>query len=326
MPNKTMAGRRVLVTGGAGFIGSHLCETLAKEGWEITMLDNLSEGLEQNLANLLAKHPKSRFRVGDCTIREDVRKAMEDVQVIFHLAANPDVRLEYNDPQTCFHQNTYATQVLLDEFIHSGADTIVFASTSTVYGEAEVLPTREDYGPLSPISMYGASKLAAEAFVSSYCHSYKKRGVIVRLANIVGPRSKRGVVVDFVRKLTEDPRKLEVLGDGTQSKSYLYIDDCVRAIVASYVVGKGPVETFNIGSQDRISVRRIAEIVLEEMELDDVDVEFSGGVDGGRGWTGDVKAMLLDTSRLRSRGWSSMRTSEESVRLAVKSLPQGLNR
>ena len=199
-------------------------------------------------------------------------------------------------------------------------DTKVFASTSTVYGDAKIIPTPENYSPLEPISIYGASKLASEALIASYCHTYKKRAVILRLANIVGPRSRHGVINDFIVKLRRNPKQLEILGDGRQTKSYLHIDDCINAILKACKTAKDTVEVFNLGSDDQIEVARIAEIVSEEMNLDDVQFRFTGGVDGGRGWVGDVKSMLLDTNKLKSRGWRPRYSSEEAVKLATRSI------
>ncbi|MCP8305472.1 MAG: NAD-dependent epimerase/dehydratase family protein [archaeon] len=311
---------RALVTGGAGFIGSHLSEALFRMGHDLVILDNLSSGSKQNISYLVNKHKGIELFMGDCTKIEDIKRALRDVDIVFHLAANPEVRLELNDPHTCFQQNVYATYILLEEFRKSKAHTIVFSSTSTVYGDARVLPTPEDYAPLEPISLYGASKLASEALISSYAHTYNKKAVILRLANIIGPRSKHGVIIDFIDKLKKNSRELEIFGDGNQTKSYLYKDDCIDAILKAYDLSERRVEVFNVGSEDQITVKRIAEILCEEMDLKDVDFDFTGGVDGGRGWVGDVKKMLLDVSKLRSRGWKPRYNSEEAIRLTVGSI------
>jgi len=311
---------RVLVTGGAGFIGSHLSEALSRMGHDLVIIDNLSSGSKQNISHLLvSKHKEVKAFIGDCTKTNDVKNALRDVDIVFHFAANPEVRLELNDPKTCFQQNIYATYILLEEFRKSHAQTIVFASTSTVYGDAKVIPTPEDYTKLEPISIYGASKLASEALITSYAHMYKKKAVILRLANIIGPRSKHGVIVDFIDKLKKNSNELEILGDGKQKKSYLYIDDCIDAILKAYNA-KQRVEVFNIGSEDQIEVSRIAEIVCEEMNLSNVKFKFTGGINGGRGWAGDVKNMLLDISKLKSKEWMPKYNSEEAVRLTVKSI------
>jgi len=306
----------ILVTGGAGFIGSHLSEALLKLGYHVRIIDNFSSGSLDNIVHLI-KGRKVDLIQGDCTKPKDVRKALTDIDVVFHFAANPEVRLELNDPKACFQQNVHSTHVILEEMRKSNIHTIVFTSTSTVYGDAKKIPTPEDYAPLEPISIYGASKLASEALISSYVHTYNKKAVILRLANIVGPRSRHGVIIDFIMKLRNN-LELEILGDGTQTKSYLYIDDCIEAILKACEVSNKAVEVFNIGSEDQITVKRIAEIVAEEMGLCGVKFKFTGGVDGGRGWVGDVKNMLLDISKIKSRGWKPRYNSEEAIRLATR--------
>jgi len=311
---------KALVTGGAGFIGSHLCESLVKNDWQIAILDNFSAGSRDNLRHLLKQRPQEvKLLEGDCTSPAHVKRALTGVETVFHLAANPEVRLELNDPQTCFRQNVYATYVLLEQIKDNRKiRTLVFLSTSTVYGEAETMPTPESYGPLKPISPYGASKLAGEALISAYAYTYNKKAVILRLANIIGPRSQHGVIHDFVQKLRKNPKQLEILGDGTQNKSYLYIDDCINAIKTAHSTLKDQVEIYNVGSEDQIPVTKIANIVAEEMGLHNVKFRCTGGVDGGRGWKGDVKNMLLDTAKLKSEGWKPRHNSAEAIRQTVK--------
>ena len=216
-----------------------------------------------------------------------------------------------------YEQNVLATYNLLDVMKMSlSCKSIVFASTSTVYGEARIIPTPESYGPLRPISLYGASKLACESLISGFSHTFGFRGAILRLANIVGPRSSHGIVYDFIRKLQSNPRVLEVLGDGRQSKSYLYIDDCINAFLLA-AERMGTVEIYNVGSEDKIDVLSIGRIIADELGLGSVDFRCNGGVDGGRGWNGDVKDMLLDISKLKMLGWRARLRSSEAIRLAV---------
>ena len=206
---------------------------------------------------------------------------------------------------------------------------IVFFSSSTIYGEPAEFPTSEEYGPLLPISVYGASKLGCESLVSSYCHMFGLRGVILRLANVVGDRSAHGVIVDFIQKLGRNPRELEILGDGNQSKSYLAIEDFVDAVFLAFrsFLDKGKVvEVYNVGSLDQVNVKRIAEIVSEEMWLHDVDFKFTGGVDGGRGWRGDVKTMLLSADKLLNLGWKPALNSEGAIRLSCRELLRSMAR
>lgn len=310
-----------LVTGGAGFIGSSICEELTKHGDEVSILDNFSEGRKDNIQHLLdSRSFKVHLLVGDCTRSRDLAKALKGVDAVFHFAANPEVRLELSDPKTCFRQNVYATHILLEATRNSHVKKVVFASTSTIYGEASIIPTPEDYGPLKPISVYGASKLSSEALVMAYARTYGFDALILRLANIVGLRSKHGVIFDFAKKLQKNPENLEILGDGTQIKSYLYIDDCVNAVLTALKHMQERVEILNVGSEDQVVVHEIARIVTKEMGLKHVQFRFTGGVDGGRGWVGDVKNMFLDVTRLKAKGWKPKYNSGEAVRQTVKSI------
>jgi len=319
---KAKGKKKVLVTGGAGFIGSHLCDSLAKQYWEVTILDNFTAGSVGNIQHLLKQTPqKVKLLKGDCTNPIHLEKALRNVETVFHFAANPEARLELCDPQTCFQQNIYATYVLLQQLRNNPKlHTIVFASTSTVYGEPETIPTPENYAPLKPISLYGASKLASEALISAYAHTYNYTAVIYRLANTVGPRSQHGVIHDFIQKLNKNPNQLEILGDGTQTKSYLYINDCIEAMLLALEKATEQVEVFNVGSEDQINVRDIAQIVIEEMQLKNVKLTYTGGVDGGRGWKGDVKNMLLDISKLKAKGWKPKYNSAQTIRKTAKQI------
>ncbi len=311
---------RVLVTGGAGFIGSHLVDHLMGRGEEVRVLDNLSAGSLDNLGRWM-DDPRFDFVRGDLLNPVETREAVEGCDVVYHLAANPEVRISKASPEDHFRQNIEATYNLLEALRRRGdAEVLVFTSSSTVYGEAAVLPTPEEYAPLKPISLYGAAKLAAEALASAYASMYGFRCVIYRMANVVGPRCSHGVIYDFVAKLRRNPRELEVLGDGTQSKSYLYVDDCIEGMVLGAERAEERVEILNIGSEDRVDVKTIARIVIEEMGLEGVEIRLTGGVDGGRGWKGDVKLMQLDMSRLRSLGWRPRLGSAEAVRATAKAL------
>ena len=312
---------KAVVTGGAGFIGSSLCEDLIGKGWNVIAYDNMSVGRRQNLSDLIGV-PRKKFKLvsGDCTRIARVKQIIRDCDVVFHFAANPEVRMELNNPSQCFQQNVSATYCALEAFATSNAKTFVFASTSAVYGDAKLRPTPEDYAPMEPISIYAGSKLAGEAMVSSYCHTFNKLGIILRFANVLGPRSTHGVVRDFVTRLVEKPRELRILGDGQQVKSYTYIDDCIKAIMVSLGTSKGPVEVFNVGSEDQISAMEIGRTVIDTMGLKNVKLKLAGGLSDGRGWVGDVKNMLLDIRKLKTRGWTPTHDSRESVRLTVQAL------
>ncbi|MDI6905792.1 MAG: NAD-dependent epimerase/dehydratase family protein, partial [Candidatus Bathyarchaeia archaeon] len=261
---------------------------------------------------------------GDLKDLAVAERAVKDVEVVFHLAANPEVRVAEIDPSVHLHENLLTTFNVLEAMRKSSATKlIVFFSSSTVYGEPAEFPTGEDYGPLLPISVYGASKLGCESLISAYSHTFGIRGLIFRLANIVGGRSRHGVIVDFIRKLQENPKVLEILGDGSQSKSYLHVEDCVDAVFLAlkpFLDEKEAFEVYNVGSLDRVDVKRIAEIVCEEMGLQGLEFRFTGGVDGGRGWMGDVKTMLLSADKLFNLGWKPALSSEEAVRLGCREL------
>ena len=307
----------MFVTGGAGFVGSHLVDRLVGMTDEVIVFDNLSSGSLDNLKNVRDTR-SSRLVRGD--LLDFDRKVLDDCSVVFHLAANPEVRIGASDPSVDFEQNIVATRNLLEAMRSSkSAKKIVFASTSTVYGEAEIFPTSENYGPMIPISMYGASKLGCEALIAAYCSLFDMEAVIYRFANVVGSRSRHGVIYDFIRKLVVDPSELEILGDGTQSKSYLLVDDCVEAFLFGFEHAKDRVEIFNVGSEDKVNVKTIARTVIDEMRLADVKLKFAGGVDG-RGWPGDVKEMLLDIRKIKALGWSPKHDGAESVKLAVRAL------
>jgi len=315
---------KAVIIGGAGFIGSGLSEALARSGWDITIFDNLSAGSKDNLAHLIPylKANNARLIVGDCTNPKGLKTVARDCDVVLHFAANPEVRMELNNPDQCFRQNVVATHNVLEFFRESRAKRLVFASTSTVYGEAKTLPTPEDYTPLEPISIYGASKLAGEALVSSYCHTFDKKGIILRFANVIGPRSRHGVVSEFIARLDQNPSELPILGDGTQNKSYIYIDDCINAVVATLNHANEVVEVFNVGSEDSLTVKEIGATVAKKMGLPDLPLRFNGGLDDGRGWIGDVKSMLLDVSRLKSLGWRPKLNSRSAVEKTVEGIVQ----
>jgi len=300
-----------------------MVDHLIKNGREVRVIDNLSSGSMENLAQW-NDDPRLELHEVDLLNGAILDGALRGCDEVYHLAANPEVNAKNASPEDHFRQNIEATYNLLDAMRRSGEQKfIAFTSSSTVYGEAEAIPTREDYGPLVPISLYGASKLACEALLTAYASMYGFRAIIYRLANVVGPRSNHGVIYDFVQKLRDSPDELEVLGDGSQSKSYLYIDDCITGIMNGIERGNR-VDIYNIGSWDRTNVLEIAETVKDEMGLNEARIRLTGGVDGGRGWKGDVKIMQLDMNELRSVGWTPKYGSAEAVRLTARSVIGGL--
>jgi len=311
------------VTGGAGFIGSYLVDRLMKEGYGVTVLDNLSSGSLDNLKEWL-RNPRFKFVKEDLKDAHAIKTRLGQVELVFHLAANPEVKVGETGPRIHFNENLVATFNLLEAIRRNRTvKAVVFASTSTVYGEASKIPTPENYGPLIPISTYGASKLGCEALICSHAFAFGLRALILRFANVVGPRSNHGIIMDFINNLKSNPRKLKILGDGSQRKSYVYIQDCVEAIMLatdSFLKSRDRVQVFNVGSADWITVKRIADVVVKELGLENVKISFTGGVDGGRGWLGDVKMMRLSIDRLLNAGWRPRYNSEEAVRLTTKDI------
>ena len=312
-----LKNRSILVTGGAGFIGSHLVERLLLDN-EVTVLDNFSSGRIEFLEPY-RDIPDFHLLTGDLMNPKILDNAVSGKDFIFHLAANPDVKLGAEDTHVHLEQNVLATYNLLEAMRKNDVRQMAFTSTSTVYGEAAQVPTPEDYGPLLPISLYGASKLSCEALISSYCHTFQMQSWIYRFANIVGERGTHGVLVDFIRKLRENSGKLEILGSGKQRKSYLEVKDCIRAMIHAVEHSSGEVNVFNIGSEDSVDVTEIADIVVGQMGLDGVEYNYTGGIDG-RGWRGDVKLMLLSIEKIKRLGWSPELGSARALEVAVRAL------
>ena len=312
---------KTLVTGGAGFIGSHLVDALMARGYRVRIVDNMSSGRLDNVETWVGDANLELLR-GDLKKRSIAIKAVEDVETVFHLAANPDVRSGAAHPSSHLRENLLVTYNLLEAMRKSRqAKRILFASSSTVYGEPEKLPTPEDYGPLLPISVYGACKLASESLISAYCHTYDLQGTILRFANIVGSRSTHGVIFDFFEKLKRNQSELEILGDGTQTKSYLHVKDLIEVFfIVMRTLKRSKCEIFNVGSSDQVKVVRIAEIVSEEMKLAKPRFVFRSPTQDGRGWKGDVKTMCLSSKKLMELGWVQTLTSEGAVRLACREL------
>ena len=315
-----------IVTGGVGFIGSHLTERLLKEGCKVTILDNFSSGKLENIQPFL-DNPSLTIVKEDLKKPVKLNKIVKKCEIIFHLAANPEVRVGETNPKVHLEENILTTFNLLEAIRQAKTPkTIVFTSTSTVYREASQIPTPEDYAPLIPISTYGASKLACEALITSYAYTFNHRALILRLANIIGPKSDHGVIVDF-RKIRVNPRELEILGNGTQEKSYLYIADCIEAITHltnKFRKNTKKVDVYNAGSYDKITVKEIAKIVAEEIDAPNIKYKFTGGVNGGRGWKGDVKTMQLSINKLLQTSWKPKYTSKQAMRLAAKALIKGV--
>lgn len=301
-----------MITGGAGFIGSYIAEKLVENGTDTKVIDNLVTGKKENLSKCFDQDNFS-FLEYDLGNLDGIENHLGDVDILFHFAADPEVRTGYSKPEDSFEQNIVNTFNLLQKIKQSKIKKIVFASSSSVYGDAKIIPTNEEYGPLSPISHYGASKLACEAMVSSFCHNYNIEGVILRLANVIGLRGRHGLIWDLVHKLKINQDELELLGDGKQTKSFIHISDAINGIFSSLNNLQDKVEVFNLGSEDSIEIMDVAKIVCKNMGLNEIKINLTGGVDDGRGWKGDIKIAHLDISKLKNLGWRPKLSSLEAA-------------
>jgi len=312
--------KNILVTGGAGFIGSSLVPVLLDKGYCLNVIDHLSTGKKENI---LPFYSNTNFKFVELDLLDvsKLKQVVNESDLIYHLAANVEVRKGELDTEIDFLNNIVATRNLLESIRTSDkCKKIIFTSSSVVYGEPITIPTPEDYGPLSPISLYGASKLACEALISGYVGMFGINAIIFRLANIVGPSSDHGVIFDLIKKLKKpDNKYLEVLGDGTQKKSYLYIDDCIDALVLGLNEISSGMKIFNVGSEDQVDTNTIAHIILEELGLNR-EIKYVTKEKDGRGWLGDIKNMLLSTDKIKKIGWKINYSSKESVSLTVKKI------
>ena len=304
---------KFFVTGGAGFIGSHLVDRLMQQG-DVTVYDNLSLGKKEFIDHHLSKK-NFKFIKADLLNIKKLQESMKGHDAVFHMAANSDISFGTTQTDVDLKQGTLATYNVLDSMRLCSIEKIIFSSTSAVYGEADIFPTPESYGAKLPISLYGASKLAAEGMISAYCHLYGMQAWIFRFANIIGERSTHGVMHDFVRKLRKNPKRLEILGDGNQRKPYLYVKDCADGMVYGFKHAKDEVNVFNLGCDGNTSANEIAKMIIEEMKLENVKIEYTGGK---RGWKGDVPLVNYDTSKMKKLGWKPSLTSDKAVRKAIK--------
>lgn len=307
----------VLITGGAGFIGSHLADLLLKQKHTVFVIDSMKWGKKEFIQHNL-DNPNYHFIKLDLLDLKALEKQMPDnIDTVFHLAANSNIMLSAQDPAIDLQNTTIATFNVLTAMKNKNAKKIFYLSGSGVYGDVGDYKTKENFGPLLPISMYGATKLSAEAMISSYVHLFGIKAWILRPANIIGPRATHGVVYDFINQLKRNPDEFKILGDGTQSKSYLYIDDVLEAINMVWKKTKGEIELYNLSSTTFITVNEIAEIVMNEMGIKKMKIHRTGGK---RGWKGDVPVVRLNISKLKKLGWKSSNTSKQAVIKTVKSL------
>lgn len=309
-----MTDARYFVVGGAGFIGSHLVEALLERG-AVTIFDNLSVGRRDFIAAAL-KSGGARLLVGDALDLSALEAAMTGHDVVFHLAANPEARWGLENTRLDLEQGTIATYNVLEAMRRTRVPRLVFASSGTVYGDTPRACREGDLGAL-PISLYGASKLAGEGLVSAFVECFELCATIVRFGNVVGPRGTHGAALDFLKKLRADPEELEVLGDGQQSKPYLHVSDCVRALLFLLDAQRAALDIFNIAPPDATSVQRIAELCIAASPSPNASIRFTGGT---RGWRGDVPISRLDASKLFALGFSLRHNSEQAVEAAIRAL------
>ena len=305
---------KALIAGGAGFIGSHLADYLLDEGNEVVCIDNFFIGTRQNILHLLT-NPRYVFYQYDLNNMEFLNQVFdkEKPDYVFHLAANSDIQASAQNP-IIEYQNTYSTTFnLLEAMRLHNVKKMFFASTSAVYGNKDTL-LNENTASLAPISYYGGAKLGSEGLISAYAYMNDMDILIFRFPNVIGPRLTHGVIFDFIKRLKKDSNKLLILGDGTQTKPYLYVFDLIEAIMKFKNIGKG-VTLYNVGVDTATSVTRIAEIVCQKMGLSNVSFEYTGGKGG---WKGDVPKFQYDLNKIHTAGWTAKHTSDEAVALTVE--------
>lgn len=308
----------ILITGGAGFIGSHLAEKLLDAGNKVICVDNFELGKPENVEKLTQS---SMFELVEMNVADvdafDKLLGEKKIERIYHLAANSDIQKSAKVPGVDYTNTFCTTYSVLEGMRRNGIKKLFFASTSAVYGEMVDVNLTEDIGGLRPISYYGGAKLASESFISSYAYMNDLEVLIFRFPNVIGPNLTHGVIFDFIRKLQSNPTELQILGDGTQCKPYLYVLDLVDAIIEySMKQGKG-VEIYNIGVEDATTVNEIADMVCEKMGLTNVQYKYTGG---NVGWKGDVPAFQYDLSKIYSTGWKPKYKSNDSVKATLESI------
>jgi UDP-glucose 4-epimerase len=304
---------KAIVTGGCGFIASHVVDRLVREGHEVTVIDNLSTGYLENVQHHLdAKTIKLlQFDLGD---KKKTEKALKNADTVFHLAANADVRHGLEDTFRDIDRNLIVTYNILEAMRKNDVKKLLFSSTAATYGEPDKFPTPESYHPRQT-SFYGASKIGCEALIEAFSEAYGMQAWMYRFVSIQGERHPHGVTYDFVKKLNHNPKELEILGDGTARKSYMYIGDCIDGFFLGYKKAAGKVNLFNLGHEEYVNVKKVADIITDEMGLKGVKYNFSGGE---RGWVGDSPLVHLDTGRIRALGWKPKVSIEETIRRTVR--------
>jgi UDP-glucose 4-epimerase len=316
--------KRVFLSGGAGFIGSHLVASLLNEKAieRVVIFDNFSSGQPLYLEEI-AKDSRVEVVRADLKEQAAVSAAMAGCDTVFHLAANPDIAKAVTQPDIDFWEGTYLTQNVLEAMRVNGTRKIVYTSGSGVYGENAAVAFAEDYGPCVPISTYGASKLACEGLIAAYCHMFEIVGRVFRFANVVGPRQTHGVGYDFIRRLKTDPTRLRILGDGSQKKSYIHVEDVLAAIRLADECSREKYAVFNVATDDYVTVVEIADLAVKVSGLSprETKFEFTGG---DRGWKGDVPVVRFDCTKIKALGWKAQRSSAEAITDSMKAMLEEL--
>ncbi len=312
------ARRRWFVTGGAGFIGSHVVDLLVSAGHAVTVYDNLSLSTDQHIAGYV-RDGRIAFHRQDLLDLPALTEAMAGHDVVFHLAANTDIPSGFNKHRIDLDNDVIATWNVLEAMLKTGIKDLLFSSTGAVYGESIQGTFNERSGPLIPLSLYGAGKIGAEAFISAYCSLFGVRAWMYRFGNVIGERTNHGVIYDFIAKLKKSPRELEILGTGRGEKNYFLVEECIHGMLYIHTtVSAGPFPVLvNLGTDSTTQVMEISRIIIEEMGLRDVAYKFTGTP---RGWPGDQPVVLLDTTKIHELGWYARRTSTEAVRTAARRL------
>lgn len=302
-----------IVTGGAGFIGSHLVDRLIEDGYSVTVIDNMTCGTKENLKQH-AGNPKLTIVEADIRDAETLNKVFVGHDVVFHLAAQANIRKSAIDHKSDLDNNIVGTINILEAMLQNHIKDLVFASTSAIYGEATIRPTPEDYMPIQT-SLYGASKLACEAYVEAFTEFAPINFWAFRFSNVIGERCRRGVIWDFVNKLNKSSQELEILGDGQQSKEYLYVKDCVNGIMTGYRKGNKKINLYNLAIEENSTVDEVANIVINELTAQKVNRKYSGGP---RGWIGDNPLVHLSIDKIKSLGWKPNVSSRDAIGITAR--------
>lgn len=315
----------VCIVGGAGFVGSHFADALLQqaETRRVTLFDNFSSGREWHYEHHRGD-PRLRVDRGDAGNMQAVMKAVSGHEVVIHLASNPDIARAATEPEIDFYQGTVLTHNVVETMRRAGVRRLLYASGSGIYGERGEELLREDSGRLLPVSTYGASKLAGEALIASYCAMFGFTACAFRFANVVGARQTHGVGFDFLRRLRVDPTRLRILGDGRQSKSYVHVRDVVAAVLLANLKVESGFHVWNVATEDAITVREIAEMAAECLGIRPLPrLEYTGG---DRGWKGDIPLVRMDSSRMRALGWKPQFNSREAVRRSLEEMVEEMTR